>query len=471
MTAVFGAGNRAVGEAEAYGATSTLIWSVTVIVSLLYVRLLLRTDNDGEGGLLALVALLRRHATSARALGVVTAFGMVGAAMFLGDSVITPAISVLSAAEGLEIAEPSLARAVLPVAVTILAGVFVIQKFGSGGIARFYGPIMLTWFTTLAVTGAVSIARTPAALQILSPHWALRYFLADPLAAFLSLGAIVLAVTGAEALYADLGHFGRKAIARAWVWIVFPALTLTYIGEAAAVARAGRTPANPFFALVPTWASWPTVILATTATVIASQAVISGAYTVVHQAAGLGLLPYLEDVAHLEATLRADLRPGGEHVARLGGAVRGGRLPNLLGARIGVRGSRDVDHHGDHDVVPRAPVASSPAHHTKHRCRMPCARGGSCFCWRTCPRSSPVGGFPSGSAPPSSWSCPRGGRATVASRPPGTSSRFPSSTTCPAWRTGTAAPPRAGGLDLSHPGARCRTVGATHHDRPEPCHS
>ena len=148
--------------------------------------------------------------------------------MFLGDGVITPAISVLSAAEGLEIAQPSLASVVLPVALVILAGVFVIQRFGTGSIARLYGPIMLAWFLALAVTGAVSVARTPAALQVLSPHWVWRYFATDPLAAFLSLGAIVLAVTGAEALYADLGHFGRKAIARAWVWIVFPALTITY---------------------------------------------------------------------------------------------------------------------------------------------------------------------------------------------------------------------------------------------------
>jgi KUP system potassium uptake protein len=294
MTAVFSTSGQArVATAEVYGATSTLIWSMAVIVSLLYVRLLMRTDNDGEGGLLALVALLRRNVTTARAAVVVTMFGMAGAAMFLGDSVITPAISVLSAAEGLEIARPSLASVVLPVALLILAGVFVIQKFGTGSIARFYGPIMLAWFLALAVTGAVSVARTPAALQVLSPHWVWRYFATDPLAAFLSLGAIVLAVTGAEALYADLGHFGRKAIARAWAWIVFPALTITYVGEAAAVVRTPAAATSPFFALIPSWALWPAVVLATLATIIASQAVISGAYTVVHQAAGLGLLPPL----------------------------------------------------------------------------------------------------------------------------------------------------------------------------------
>ena len=294
MTAVFGASGQArIGTAEVYGATSTLIWSMAVIVSLLYARLLMRTDNDGEGGLLALVALLRKNVTTPRAAVAVTTLGMAGAAMFLGDSVITPAISVLSAAEGLEIARPSLASVVLPVALVILAGVFVIQRFGTGSIARFYGPIMLAWFLALAVSGAVSVARTPAALQVLSPHWVWRYFATDPLAAFLSLGAIVLAVTGAEALYADLGHFGRKAIARAWVWIVFPALTITYIGEAAAVLRNPAASGNPFFALIPSWALWPAVVLATLATIIASQAVISGAYTVVHQAAGLGLLPPL----------------------------------------------------------------------------------------------------------------------------------------------------------------------------------
>lgn len=294
MFAVFrSSGQGRIGTAEAYGATSTLLWSMAMMVSLLYVRLLMRTDNDGEGGLLALVALLRREVTAPRALAMITGLGMVGAAMFLGDSVITPAISVLSAAEGLGVARPSLASVVLPVALVILAGVFVIQRFGSGGIARLYGPVMLAWFSALAVTGAVSVARTPEALQALSPHWVLRYFSADPLSAFLSLGAIVLAVTGAEALYADLGHFGRKAIARAWVWIVFPALTITYVGEAAAVVRSPASASNPFFALIPSWALWPAVILSTLATIIASQAVISGAYTVVHQAAGLGLLPQL----------------------------------------------------------------------------------------------------------------------------------------------------------------------------------
>ena len=294
MTAVFSStGQTRIGNAEVYGATSTLIWSMTVIVSMLYVRLLMRTDNDGEGGLLALVALLRRSVTSTRAKVVATVAGMVGAAMFLGDSVITPAISVLSAAEGLEVARPSLASVVLPVALLILAGVFVIQRLGSGGISRFYGPIMLAWFLALAVTGAVSVARTPGALQVLSPHWVVRYFTTDPLAAFMSLGAIVLAVTGAEALYADLGHFGRKAIARAWVWVVFPALTVTYVGEAAAVVRDPAAASSPFYALVPSWAHWPAVVLATLATIIASQAVISGAYTVVHQAARLGFLPPL----------------------------------------------------------------------------------------------------------------------------------------------------------------------------------
>lgn len=297
MKAVFGSTTQSpIGAAEVYGATSTLIWSMAVIVSLLYVRLLMRADNEGEGGLLALVALVRGRVTTRRGTVVVAALGMVGAGMFLGDSVITPAISVLSAAEGLEVARPSLSSVVLPVALVILAGVFVIQRFGSGGIARFYGPIMLSWFVVLALTGAVSVARTPAALQVLSPHWVVKYFAADPAGAFLSLGAIVLAVTGAEALYADLGHFGRKPIARAWVWIVFPALTITYLGEAAAVVRQPAAAANPFFALMPSWALWPAVVLATLATVIASQAVISGAYTVVHQAAGLGMLPRLRTV-------------------------------------------------------------------------------------------------------------------------------------------------------------------------------
>jgi KUP system potassium uptake protein len=276
-----------------YGMTSTMIWSMLAVVTVLYVAILLRTDNQGEGGVLALVALLRQAASTPRLLAVVAVLGMVGAAMFLGDSVITPAISVLSAAEGLEVANPSLKAVVVPFALALLLGVFLLQRLGSGGIGRLYGPVMLAWFLVLAVAGAVSLVRDPAALQALSPYAAVRFFLAQPLTAFLSLGSVVLAVTGAEALYADLGHFGRAAITRAWLFLVFPALVVAYLGEAGEVVRHPSAAGDPFYAVVPGWATIPVLVLATGATVIASEAVIAGAFTVLHQAGGLGLFPFL----------------------------------------------------------------------------------------------------------------------------------------------------------------------------------
>ena len=278
--------------ATVYGLTSLVIWSLLLVVTALYVGLLLGTDNEGEGGLLALVGLLRRSPARRRVILAATIIAMVGAAMFLGDCVITPAISVLSAAEGLEVASPSLKSAVLPIALVILAGVFVLQRVGSGRIGGLYGPVMTMWFAVLAAFGAVSLAQYPAALQAMSPTWTVRFFLDDPLVAFLSLGAVILAVTGAEALYADLGHFGRKAITRAWLLVVLPALVLAYLGEAAAVVRDPASAANPFYGVVPTWSTIPVVVLATLATIIASEAVIAGAFTVFHQAGGLGLFPF-----------------------------------------------------------------------------------------------------------------------------------------------------------------------------------
>ena len=275
------------------GVTSTVIWSLVLVVTVLYVGVLLRKDNDGEGGLLALLGLLRRARTSAKLLAVTTVVAMVGAAMFIGDSVITPAISVISAAEGLETASSSLQPLVLPVALGIIAGVFVLQRFGSGKIGAVYGPVMVLWFAVLAAGGVGSLDQDPAAAQALSPHLAVLYFLHDPLTAFLSLGAVVLAVTGGEALYADLGHFGRPAIARAWLLVALPALLLAYLGEASAVVRDPSTAANPFYAVVPSWGTIPVLVLATLATIIASQAVIAGAFTVFHQAGGLGLFPFL----------------------------------------------------------------------------------------------------------------------------------------------------------------------------------
>lgn len=279
-----------------YGSTAAIIYSLGLVVTVLYVRFLMRADNRGEGGLLALFGLLRRSSLKARTLSVFTIVAMFGAAMFLGDSVITPAISVLSAVEGLEGVQPELASLVVPIAIVVLIGVFALQRFGTQMIGRLFGPIMMLWFVVLAVTGAVSIAHYPAVLQALSPHWVILFFVEQPKIAFFALGAIVLAVTGAEALYADLGHFGRKAISRAWLWFVFPALVLNYLGQASLALRDPAAAQASFFGLVPAWAQLPMVILATIATIIASQAVISGTYSVIHQAFRLGLFPPLRVV-------------------------------------------------------------------------------------------------------------------------------------------------------------------------------
>jgi KUP system potassium uptake protein len=264
-----------------------------LVVTGLYVGLLLRVDNEGEGGLLALFGLLRGGAVRGRVLLTSTFVAMVGAAMFLGDSLITPAISVLSAAEGLEVASPSLKTIVLPVALVILAGVFVLQRVGSGAIGKFYGPVMVVWFVLLAVVGAASVVRDPGVVAAVSPTYAVAFVAQDPLTAFVALGSVVLAVTGAEALYADLGHFGARPITRSWLVLVLPALVIAYLGEAAEVIQKPSSAANPFYAGVPTWGTIPVLVIATAATVIASEAVIAGAFTVLHQAGGLGLFPYL----------------------------------------------------------------------------------------------------------------------------------------------------------------------------------
>jgi KUP system potassium uptake protein len=292
MRTVLGESDR-LDTTTVYGMTSTVIWSLLLVVTMLYVGLLLGADNEGEGGLLALLGLIRRTSARARVITATSVLAMIGASMFLGDCVVTPAISVLSAAEGLEVANPSMKAFVVPIALVILAGVFVLQRVGTGRIGAIYGPVMVLWFAVLAAGGAASLAQDPGALTALSPHWAVRFFLDDPLTAFLSLGSVILAVTGAEALYADLGHFGRAAITRAWLLVVLPALVLAYLGEASEVVRDPSAASQPFYAAVPGWATIPVLVLATLATIIASEAVIAGAFTVLHQAGGLGLFPYL----------------------------------------------------------------------------------------------------------------------------------------------------------------------------------
>ena len=295
-----------IDQGSIYGVISVIFWSITLIVTILYVRLLTRADNDGEGGLLSLLSLLQRQNLSARALNVLITLGILGAALFYGDSMITPAISVLSSVEGLEVVDPGLKDLVVPGAVGILVGLLVAQRWGTARVGRFFGPVMALWFAAIAVCGGAEIVREPAILQALSPHWAVRYFAANPLTAFLSLGGVVLVVTGAEALYADMGHVGRLPIVRSWLAVVFPALTLNYLGQGALLLRSPSSVHNPFFLLVPHWALVPMVALATQAAVIASQAVISGAFSVTHQAARLRYVPHLR-VIHTSSQERGQI--------------------------------------------------------------------------------------------------------------------------------------------------------------------
>ncbi|WP_157970521.1 KUP/HAK/KT family potassium transporter [Nakamurella deserti] len=275
------------------GTVSMLIWALTLVVTVLYVRLLMRIDNAGEGGLLALFGLLRLRGAGPRVTRACAVLAMVGAATFLGDSVITPAVSVLSAVEGIETYDEALQDAVVPIAVVILAGLFLLQRFGTERIGGLFGPVMLVWFAIILVIGVASLVRSPEVLAAVSPHWIVLLVAEQPWVAFVALGGVVLAITGAEALYADMGHFGRRPIALAWLAVVFPALLCNYLGQGAEVLRTSDAVQDPFWDLVPRWATLPTVVIATLATVIASQAVISGSFSVVHQAGRLGLLPRL----------------------------------------------------------------------------------------------------------------------------------------------------------------------------------
>jgi KUP system potassium uptake protein len=278
--------------ADVYGVISLVAWSLTLIVSIKFVVFVMRADNEGEGGVMALYALVRRAAIGRQ--GVKTALltaGVVGVALFFADAMITPAISVLSAVEGVEVAAPSLSSIILPVTIGALALLFAIQRRGTAVVGRLFGPVILVWFAALAAAGAAEILRNPAALQGLSPSYAVEFFTNHPLTAFLSLGAVVLVFTGSEALYADMGHFGRPAISRAWFFVAFPALMLNYIGQASLILDVPSTVSNPFYLLFPEWSRVPMIALATCATLIASQAVISGAFSVTRQVVQLGFLP------------------------------------------------------------------------------------------------------------------------------------------------------------------------------------
>src|SRR6266702_3710440 len=277
------------------GIVSLIFWSVTIIVTVTYVLLVMRADNDGEGGIMALIALIRRRALPGgrRAKAVLAALGIFGASLFFGDSMITPAISVLSAVEGVKVAAPSVSGLVIPITVAIIVVLFLVQRLGTGAVGRMFGPVMAVWFTVLGVLGGRGIATHPVILEALSPSYAIGFLFGHFGTAFFSLTAVVLAVTGAEALYADMGHFGRGPVRRAWLLVVFPACILNYLGQGALILGHPASISNPFFLLVPGWARLPMVFLATVATVIASQAVISGAFSVAHQAGRLGYLPRL----------------------------------------------------------------------------------------------------------------------------------------------------------------------------------
>ncbi len=303
LQAVFSIDHAAVEPTRdnVFGIISMIFWTVLVIVGLKYVALVMRADNDGEGGIVALAALARqRLARGSRVRTYVVLAGIVGAALFYGDSVITPAISVLSATEGLEVATPDVSHWTVPATVVIVVVLFLVQHRGTERIGAVFGPVMVVWFVSLAVLGIPAVAAHPSVLLALSPTYLLAFAAGHPGVAFIAMGAVVLSVTGAEALYADLGHFGRPAIRRAWFAVVFPALIVNYLGQGALVIDHPAAVANPFFHLAPSRVVVPLVVLATAATVIASQAVISGAFSMTRQAMRFGLLPRLT-VRHTSA--------------------------------------------------------------------------------------------------------------------------------------------------------------------------
>ncbi|CAB3661019.1 potassium transporter Kup [Trinickia soli] len=277
------------------GVISLLFWAIVVVVSIKYVLFVMRADNNGEGGVLALMALsLRPFSAKSRVTGVLMMLGIFGACMFYGDAVITPAISVISAVEGLEIATPHLSHLVLPITMLILVALFWIQRHGTSLVGKLFGPIMLVWFATLALLGIHHIARAPQIIAALNPYYAISFMHAHMLQAYVVLGSVFLVLTGAEALYADMGHFGARPIRLAWYILVMPSLVLNYFGQGALLMLNPKAIENPFFLMAPQWALLPLVVLSTVATVIASQAVISGAYSLTSQAIQLGYVPRMK---------------------------------------------------------------------------------------------------------------------------------------------------------------------------------
>ncbi len=290
----------AADQVHIFGVLSLVFWTLMMVVTVKYVAVTMRAHNKSEGGSFALLALISRTVEGGKWTAGLVTLGVLAAALFYGDAIITPAISVLSAVEGLAVAEAGLAPLILPVSIGILVGLFLIQARGTAKVGRIFGPIILIYFATLALLGIVNIMERPEIIGALNPVWAVRFFAVDPGTAFLALGSVVLAVTGAEALYADMGHFGRKAIGISWLTLVYPCLTLNYLGQGALLLGNPEAASNPFFHMAPEWARLPLVGIATLATIIASQAVISGAFSVTRQAIQLGFLPRLS-ILHTSA--------------------------------------------------------------------------------------------------------------------------------------------------------------------------
>ena len=305
MKEVFSAGHHplALTVANVYGILSCITWALILVVSVKYVAFIMRADNRGEGGIMALLALASRNTKrNSMKQRYIMLLGILGACMFYADGMITPAISVLSAVEGLEVAAPSLHALVLPITLVVLFGLFWTQSKGTAVVGAFFGPVMLLWFGTLGLLGAINILHDTTILNALNPIYAIQFFISQPWIAFVALGAVVLAVTGAEALYADMGHFGRFPIRLAWFGFVFPALLLNYFGQGALMLHNSAAVKSPFYLLAPEWALFPLIILATLATVIASQAVITGAFSVSRQALQLGYLPRM----HIQHTSESE---------------------------------------------------------------------------------------------------------------------------------------------------------------------
>ncbi|MGA9580839.1 MAG: potassium transporter Kup [Allosphingosinicella sp.] len=295
-----------VDRLHVFGVLSLIFWSMMIVVTLKYVTVLMRADNKGEGGSLALLALISRKTEAARWGAAIVLLGVFACALFYGDSMITPAVSVLSAVEGLVVVEAGLQPWVVPIAVVILVCLFMIQQRGTAAVGALFGPVVSVYFITLTILGGISIAGNPEVILALNPWWAFQFFLEEKFLAFVALGSVVLAVTGAEALYADMGHFGRRPIRTAWVYFVLPALMINYLGQGALLIASPEAIHNPFFLLAPEWFRLPLVFIATAATVIASQAVISGAFSVTQQAIHLGYIPRIK-ITHTSAAAASQI--------------------------------------------------------------------------------------------------------------------------------------------------------------------